>query len=237
MRKKSLILLSVLSIAVCVAATVWAAFADFEKSYYLTAVIIIAAAILPFFAFFEGRRISTGEVVILAVMVTIAVVSRLIFSFVPEVKPMAAFIFVTGIAFGANAGFISGATAIFVSNFFMGQGVYTPYQMLGMGLVGFLAGLIFHSGVVPKKRVVVAVAGFAVVTFIYGFIVDSCSVFIIAAEKTLPAVLSVYLSGLPFNLIHGVTTAVVLFLINKPMNDKFDRLRLKYGVFERGAAS
>lgn len=233
MRKKLLIITSSLSVVVCVALAVFSLSSAGEKSFYLIAVLIILASAIPFFAYFEGRKIKTSEIVALAMMVSIAVISRLVFSFVPEVKPMAAFIIVTGAAFGSNAGFIAGATAIFASNFFMGQGMYTPFQMLGMGIVGLIGGLLL-GGKLRKSRLSAAIEGFFTVACLYGFIMDTCSVFAFGAQNNFKEALGVYLAGLPLNLIHGVTTAAVLFLIWKPMMYRFERLRTKYGVFDGG---
>ena len=233
MRKKSLIVLSVLSIVASVGVSVWAVYADFEKSFYLTAALVIIFAFIPFFAFFEGRKIKTTEIVVLSVMISVSVISRLIFSFVPEVKPMAAFVFVTGMAFGANAGFVTGALSIFVSNCFLGQGAFTPFQMLGMGLVGFVAGLFFYEKEMKGRKVLSMLIAALTVLIVYGFIVDSCAVLMMATDFSFASVFAIYSSGFLFNVIHALTTAVVLFFISTPMNNKFERLRIKYGVFER----
>lgn len=50
-----------------------------------------------------------------------------------------------GVGLGAEAGFLTGAMAGFVSNFFFGQGPWTPWQMFSFGIIGFLAGLLFRS--------------------------------------------------------------------------------------------
>lgn len=233
MGKKSTIIATVVSMLACMAVTVWTCFADFEKSFYLMSVLIIIFAIVPFFAYFEGRKIKTTEIVTLAMMITISTVSRVAFAFVPQVKPMAALVMVTGVAFGANAGFITGALSIFASNFVFGQGLYTPFQMFAMGLVGLFGGVVFHRKKYVKNKWIVSFVGFILVFVLYGIIVDTCSVFMMATELSLFTVLDIYVAGIPMNLIHAVTTFVVLLLINNPMNNKFERLRIKYGVFDR----
>lgn len=202
-----------------------------EKSYYAAAVIVIIAAIVPFFAFFEKRKVKTGEIVILAVMIALAVASRSVMLFLPQVKPTCALVIVTAVAFGPNAGFLTGALTMLLSNFVFGQGMFTPFQMLGMGLVGFVCGMIFSGKKYAKNSLAVSITGGLLCFGLYGFIADSCSVFMLSSSLTLSSALPFYLSGLSFNIIHGITTAVVLFFINKPMTEKFTRLRIKYGIF------
>ncbi|MDD6011603.1 MAG: hypothetical protein PUC33_02030, partial [Oscillospiraceae bacterium] len=81
-------------------------------------------------------------------------------------------------------------------------------------------------------RLAVSIIGGLMCFSVYGLAVDSCSVLTMVTEYTPKAVLSIYASGLLFNLIHGLTTALLLFFICKPMADKFQRLRAKYGIFD-----
>lgn len=202
-----------------------------SKYYFISAIGIILLSVFPFFLMFEKRKIKTTEIVTVSVMIALCVTSRLAFAFVPQVKPLCAFVIVTAIAFGSNVGFVTGATSIFVSNFAFGQGMFTPFQMLGMGLVGFLCGIIFHGRKIRKNRVAVAVIGGALTFLVYGFIVDACSVLMMASDFSVKSVLAIYASGVPFNLVHAGTTAAVLFFVNKPMQDKLSRLNTKYGIF------
>lgn len=200
-------------------------------SYYIAAAAILLLSMMPFFVFFENRKIKTGEIVTVAGMIALCVASRAALAFAPQVKPTCALVIVTAIAFGPNVGFFVGSMSMFLSNFLFGQGMFTPFQMLGMGLVGFVCGLLFHKKPYGNRKLLVAVAGGTACLLIYGFTVDSCSVLMMSTALSLQSAAKIFLTGLPFNLIHGLTTAILLFLINKPMTDKFNRLRIKYGIF------
>ena len=200
-------------------------------SYYIAAVAIIILSIIPFYVFFEQRKIKTSEIVTLSVMIALCVASRAVMAYIPQVKPTCALVIVTAIAFGSNVGFLTGSLAMFVSNFIFGQGMFTPFQMLGMGLVGFICGLIFHKKPNSNNKIAVSIVGGIACFLIYGLIVDSCSFFMMSTDFTLKSAVKIYLSGISFNLIHGITTGILLFFINKPMTDKFNRLRIKYGIF------
>ena len=202
-----------------------------QGDYYISAVAIIILSIVPFYVFFEQRKIKTSEIVTLAVMIALCVASRAVMAYIPQVKPTCALVIVTAIAFGPNVGFFTGSLSMFVSNFIFGQGMFTPFQMLGMGLVGFICGLIFHKKPYSNNKLAVSVIGGLACFLIYGVIVDNCSFFMMSTEFTFKSAIKIYLSGLSFNLIHGITTGILLLFINKPMTDKFNRLRIKYGIF------
>lgn len=202
-----------------------------SKYYFAAAFGLIFLSALPFFVMFEKRKIKTSEIVTIAVMSALSSMSRIAFAFVPQVKPLCAIVIITAIAFGENVGFITGAISIFVSNFAFGQGVFTPFQMLGAGLVGFFCGVIFHKKRQSKSRVLVSLVGGVLTFAVYGGIVDWCSVLMMATDFSKKSVLSVFASGVPFNLVHGATTALVLFFLNTPMQNKLSRLNTKYGIF------
>ena len=97
--------------------------------YYLTSTVVILEIMLPFFAAFESRRPQPRELVTIAVMSALATASRVAFIFLPYFKACTGVIMITGIAFGPEAGFLTGAVTAFASNFFFGQGPWTPWQM------------------------------------------------------------------------------------------------------------
>lgn len=230
---RRLILLSLLLLVVVAPISLILSVKLFQSNnYYASALLIVILSILPFFVFFENRKIKTGEIVILSVMIALCVASRAVMAFIPQVKPTCALVIVSAIAFGPNVGFVIGSLSMFVSNFIFGQGLYTPFQMLGMGLVGFFCGLLFCGSRKKTSRFAVSIIGGLMCFAVYGLAVDSCSVLTMVTEYTPKAVLSIYASGLLFNLIHGLTTALLLFFICKPMADKFQRLRVKYGIFD-----
>ena len=202
-----------------------------QGNYYISAVAIIILSIVPFYVFFEQRKIKASEIVTLAVMIALCVASRAVMAYIPQVKPTAALVIVTAIAFGPNVGFFTGSLSMFVSNFIFGQGMFTPFQMLGMGLVGFISGLVFHKKPYSNNKLTVSIIGGLACFIIYGIIVDSCSFLMMSMDFSLKSAVKIYLSGMSFNLIHGITTGILLFFINKPMTDKFNRLRIKYGIF------
>lgn len=198
--------------------------------YYVTGTLIIIETMMPFFLAFETRKPQARELVTLAVMCALAVVSRVVV-IIPSFKPITGIIMITGIAFGPEAGFLTGAVSAFASNFFFSQGPWTPWQMMAYGFGGFAAGLIFHR---RKQRnpVVLAVFGFLTIMLAVGPLLDTCTVFTTGSRITAKYVLAVFAAGFAYNLNHAVACAVTMLLFGRPLLSKLDRLKTKYGMMD-----
>lgn len=201
-----------------------------DRSYYIISLIIIVLAMLPFVLVFEGRKPQARELVVIAVLIAIAVCGRAAFFMIPQFKPVVAIVIIAGISFGAESGFIVGAMTGFVSNFIFGQGPWTPWQMFAFGIIGFLAGLLFGKGILSGKTIPLCIFGGLSAFLIYGVIVDTASVLMFTYELMPEAVLSIYVMGIPFNLIHGAATIIFLLILAKPMTEKLTRIKKKYGL-------
>lgn len=222
-----------------------------DRNYYIAGVLIIILAMIPFFAGFESCRPEARELVTIAVMCAIAVASRIVFIMLPGFKPVVAIIMITGMAFGPSAGFLTGAMGAFISNFVFGQGPWTPWQMFAFGIAGFIFGLLsgkgpvkaeaglpsgFNGGRSLKKilqRLPVSLFGFLVIVVIVGPILDTCTLFTMTTAVSGASAATVYLAGLPVNLIHGAAVFVTLFFLTVPIMDKLDRIKIKYGMMEK----
>ena len=137
------------------------------ENYYYVSLGILLLGLLGFFSHFEQGRPDVLLLTMMAAMCGLAIAGRIAFFFLPQVKPILAFVTLAGIAFGGEVGFVTGAMSAFVSNFYFGQGSWTPFQMFAMGLIGFWAGVLF-AGRNPR-RWVVALYGF-VATLILCFL-------------------------------------------------------------------
>ena len=127
-----------------------------SRFYYGVGLLIILISFVVFALGFEKRKPRAREIVMLVCMISFAVIGRVIFYMTPQVKPCAAIIIITGIALGKKAGFLTGAMTAFVSNFFMGQGPWTPWQMVAFGLLGYIFGIAYSKrnvgSYIPKKQ-------------------------------------------------------------------------------------
>ena len=203
-------------------------FAD-SVNYYIVSVVILIASMLPFFVSYEQKKITARDITLTATLIALAVVSRAAFYLVPQVKPIAAVVIVSAVCLGAHKGYIVGAFSAFVSNFIFGQGMWTPFQMVALGTVGLLAGLIFRC--LKVNRYTLSIVGFVLATVVYGAIVDMSTVLSAYGNNvTLKGALSIYASGAVFSLVFGGATAVFLFLFGMPFITKIERISKKYGM-------
>lgn len=199
--------------------------------YYLTSTMMIVEIMIPFFLAFETRRPQARELVTLAVMCALAVASRVVM-LIPNFKPMTAIIMITGIALGAQSGFVCGAVGAFASNFFFSQGPWTPWQMMAYGFAGFLAGGLFHKRFPLRNPAALAVWGFFTIVLVIGPLLDSCTVFTVSSRITWKYALAVFTAGFAYNVQHGLACAVTLLLFAKPLLGKLERLKTKYGMMD-----
>ncbi len=199
------------------------------RAYYFTSTLIIIEILVPFLLAFEDHKPKARELVVIAVLSSLAVAARVVIP-IPNFKAIFAIIMLSGIAFGPEAGFMVGAISAFASNFFYGQGAYTPWQMFAYGAGGMLAGFLFAKGRLPKKPVVMGVFGFFTMVLFVGPLLDTCSVFLTLAEPSIETAWPLYLSGFPVNISQGACTAVTMLLFGKPLLEKLDRVKLQYGM-------
>ena len=203
-----------------------------DKKYYFISLLIILETMIPFAFAFENRKPKARELVIISSLCAIGVAGRTVFFMLPQFKPVAAIVIISGVAFGGETGFLVGAITAFVSNFFFGQGPWTPWQMFSFGIIGFLAGIMFQKGILRKTKTDMCVFGFLVTFVIYGGIMNPASVIMWQSNININMVLSSYVMGMPFDFIHAVSTVFFLFFAAEPMLEKLERIKIKYGLIE-----
>ena len=203
-----------------------------DKKYYFISLLIILETMIPFAFAFENRKPKARELVIISSLCAIGVAGRTVFFMLPQFKPVAAIVIISGVAFGGETGFLVGAITAFVSNFFFGQGPWTPWQMFSFGIIGFLAGIMFQKGILRKTKTDMCVFGFLATFVIYGGIMNPASVIMWQSNININMVLSSYVMGMPFDFIHAVSTVFFLFFAAEPMLEKLERIKIKYGLIE-----
>jgi len=200
------------------------------RTYYITGTLIILELMIPFFMAFEGRKPQARELVIIAVLSAMAIAGRVAIP-ISDFKAIFAIIMLAGIAFGPETGFMVGAIAAFGSNFFYGQGAYTPWQMFSYGTGGMLAGFVFGKGRLPRKPWLMAIFGFVTVVLVVGPILDSMTFFLGFAKLSWEGIALVYTPGLLHNCLNGVCTAAVMLIFGKPFLGILNRIQVKYGMY------
>lgn len=224
---------SMFLILILIPVTIWIGITLFDdRKYFVISLAIAVYCMLPFFLIFEGRKPQARELLTIAVLVAIAVAGRAAFFMVPSFKPVVAVTIISAVCFGAESGFLVGALSMISSNMLFGQGPWTPWQMFAAGIIGFLAGILFQKGWLKARKISLCIYGFLATVFIYGGIMNPASLVMTSYAITKRNLLAIYMSGLPVDLVHASATVIFLWIASKPMIEKLERIKVKYGMIE-----
>lgn len=191
-------------------------------------ILVLLLAILPFFAEFEVQKPRARDMVPIAVMSVIAALGRAVFAAIPSFTPSTAVVLISGMQFGPQAGFLTGALSALASNMLLGQGPWTPWQMYAWGMIGFVGG-IFHARGWFRKRIVLYFFGFAS-GILFGWFMNLWMIIGYVRPVTGEAVLTTYLLSAYMDATHGISNVLFLALLEKPWGRKLKRLKEKYGI-------
>ena len=191
------------------------------------ALLILAATLLGGFAWFERSRPPSQIVALVGALAALAVAGRILLSPIPNVVPTTDIVLIAGYALGGAPGFAVGALAGLVSNFWLGQGPWTPWQMAGWGLTGLAgAGLASLTGRRVGRlslAIVCALAGFA-----YGALLDFSLMVTYGGEQSLDRFLVLSGRGLPFNIAHAAGNAALALAAGPAMVRMLARYRRRF---------
>lgn len=254
-RAKSRIALEALSICATPAILVVCTLTNADQTALLSLVVVLAS-LGVFFATYESSTPRLRDIMPTVVLAALAAAGRILFAPIPDFKPVSAIAIIAGVVFGRKSGFMVGALAALASNFFFGQGPWTPWQMYAWGLVGYGAGLLAAIPVKAPKRIgengrvecrgeqslrreplvekhaaIIYIYGF-VSCLMYGFVLNAWSIlsFYHAQASGLAGILLVYATALPFDVTHGIATVVFLTALYAPWRRKLKRIKSKYGM-------
>ena len=221
-------------IVLCIPLTIFAGVMYLGNQHYnVTAMLVLIECMVPFFLVFESRKPKARELVTIAVLCAIGIAGRSAFFMLPQFKPVLALVIIAGVAFGGETGFLVGAVTMMVSNVLFSQGPWMPWQMFSMGIIGFLAGVLFRKGLLRRSRGSLATFGAFAAVIIYGGIMNPAAALMYNTQSINgEIILAYYVSGLPMDLIHAAATVIFIMLAAEPMLEKLDRIKVKYGLVE-----
>lgn len=202
-----------------------------DRKYYFISLLIMALACVPFFLRFERRKPQAREILVIAVMAAISVAGRCLFVVIPGFKPVAAITAITGLALGAEAGFLTGALSALVSNMFFGQGPWTPFQMFAWGMIGFAAGLFSKRERLVKNKGFLVLFGIAAGIF-FSFGMDIWGAMSTYGVFSIEAYKLALISAVPFTIVYAVSNVIFLLVLTKPIMEKLERIKIKYGLMQ-----
>ncbi len=193
-------------------------------SWGLIAIVLAVLVTLAFFFKFESVALGSKEIALVAMLATISAVLRIPFAAIPSLQPCTFLIICCGYVFGPIAGFMVGAMTPLISNFFLGQGPWTLYQMLAWGLIGYGAGYLARFNLDRKGFIIVGV----VCGFLFGLITNIYFWLYFAYPLTFGTLVFVQLSSLWFDVSHAVGNAIFLGLFSTRTVSILERYRKRF---------
>ena len=198
-------------------------------SWQAASLALLALALAVGFAWFERERPPARVVALVAALAALAVVGRLAFAAIPNVKPTTDIVLFAGYALGAAPGFCVGAVTALVSNIFLSQGPWTAWQMVGWGAVGVAGALVARlaRGREPNRFVLALLCALAGLAF--GAWMDVYQ-WTLTARQDLDSYLAVSATSLPYNLAHAVGNFLFCLLIGPAFVRALRRYRSRLEV-------
>lgn len=200
-----------------------------ENWEVFTAVLILGVVVF-FFAGFERSAVSSREVGVIAVLAALAAVCRVPFAPLPGIQPTTFLVIVSGYVFGARAGFMVGAVSALVSNFFLGQGPWTPFQMLFWGLAGVSAGILGELIAETSRAVMVTFS--AAWGYLFGWLMNLFFVVFFIRPLTWKTVFLAYVASFPFDTLHALGNVVFYLLLGPQVIKVLKRFQEKMTYVE-----
>ncbi len=201
-------------------------------SWELASFLIVAAVVVAGFAWYERSRPPAQVVALVAALAALAIAGRIAFAAFPNVKPTTDIIIFAGYALGGAPGFAVGALTALVSNFWFGQGPWTPWQMAAWGLCGVLGAGLALSGRTPNRFVLAAVCGLAGAG--YGALLNFSLMATYGGELSLAHFGVLEARAIPFDAAHAATNFVLALVAGPAMLRMLVRFRERFEWTRRG---
>jgi energy-coupling factor transport system substrate-specific component len=195
-------------------------------SWETASFLIVMAVVLGGFAWYERSRPPSQVVALVAALAALAIAGRIAFAAFPNVKPTTDIVIFAGYALGAAPGFAVGALAALVSNFWFGQGPWTPWQMAGWGLCGVF-GAALALGIRNAGRLTLAAAcGLAGIA--YGALLNFSLMATYGGDLSLERFLTLEARAIPFDAAHAIGNIALALVAGPAMIRMLTRFRTRF---------
>jgi energy-coupling factor transport system substrate-specific component len=194
-------------------------------NYLFLSTIIVVVSVFKLYLEFEQKNVSAENMVLCAVMASIAAVARVPFTSIPSVQPTSFVIIMTALVFGPDIGFVVGSTSAFVSNLFIGQGPWTPWQMFGWGLMGYTAGKFLRQKTFNKTSTII----FGLIWgFLFGWIMNLWFFLGYIRPINIKTFIAACIASFYFDLAHALSNGFFIGIFGNRWFNILQRLKIKY---------
>lgn len=195
-------------------------------SWQLASFLILGGVLLGGFAWYERSRPPSQVVALVAALAALAIAGRIAFAAFPNVKPTTDIVVFAGYALGPAPGFAVGAFAGLVSNFWFGQGPWTPWQMAGWGLCGVMGAALALGTRNASRLTLAAVCGFAGIA--YGVLLNFSLMATYGGDLSFRHFLALEARAIPFDAAHAIGNVAFALLAGPAMVRMLVRFRERF---------
>ncbi|MBV9214126.1 MAG: hypothetical protein JOZ25_10840 [Actinobacteria bacterium] len=199
-------------------------------TWQLASLLVVGLALAGGFAWYERKRPSSRVIALVATLVAMAVLGRLAFAPIPNVKPATTdVILFAGLVLGAAPGFVTGAMAALVSNFFISQGSWTPWQMAAWGIVGLLGAALGRAAVGRELGRWPLACACALAGLVFGAVMNTYQ-WTLAATQDMATWIAISGQSLPFDLAHAIGNFLFCLALGPAFVRAIARYRRRFDV-------
>jgi energy-coupling factor transport system substrate-specific component len=202
----------------------------FSANWALISVLFLGVVITAFFWNYERHSPSAKEIALIATMAALAAAVRVPFAILPGIQPTTFLVMISGWVFGVQAGFVVGALAALASNFFLGQGPWTPWQMFCWGMGGVVAAIL------ARREKEFNLRKFTILTFFWGYmfgwLMNIWHWVGFIYPLNVKTFLATYVASFPFDTLHALGNVVISLTFGKTFYYVLQRFKRKITVIK-----
>lgn len=196
-------------------------------SWQIGSMVVLMLALGSGMIWYERSRPPSQIVALVAVLAALAVAGRIVLAPIPNVVATTDIVFFSGFVLGPAPGFAVGALGGLVSNFWLGQGVWTPWQMAGWGMTGVAGGGLWYLTRGRANRFTLAIAcGAAGLAF--GAWMNFQTMVSFGGEMSLDRYLALEVRAIPFDLAHITGNVIFALAVGPAMIAALRRFRERF---------
>jgi len=195
-------------------------------SWQLASFLILGAILVAGFAWYERSRPPSQVVALVAALAAMAIAGRVAFAAFPNVKPTTDIVVFAGYALGPAPGFAVGALTALVSNFWFGQGPWTPWQMAGWGMCGLMGALLALGTRNAGRFTLAGLCGFAGIA--YGLLLNFSLMATYGGELSIQRFAALEARAAPFDAAHVAGNVAFALIAGPAMVRMLARFRRRF---------
>jgi len=205
----------------------------FSQFSAILSIFLLVLLFIQIFIYYEGKITGSKEIATISILGAFSAASRIPFAAIPSVQPCTFIILVSGYVFGPLSGFIIGAETALLSNFFLGQGPWTIWQMLAWGIVGIIGHLIRKLG---KNSFLLLMIISVAVAYLYGIIMNISYWIMYMGTHTFASFLYVELLSFWYDTLHAAGNVIFMDLFGARFIKILEDYKIRFGLFSSSEA-